>query len=58
MKKNYSSPTSIVINLELEQLIAASGSINDGNVHGATSARRSSNIWGDSSSDGESNIWK
>ena len=59
MKKIYSKTSSLVINLEAEQMIAASGDMSgklpDFNPEPASNQKNSS-IWGDASDD--SNIWK
>ena len=61
MKKNYSKPASIVINIEAEQMIATSGTIEDVPMHGGKSYSNhgNSSFWNEEPfSDGDNSIWK
>ena len=59
MKKNYSKPASIVINIEAEQMIATSGTIEDVPMHGGKSCSRNSSFWDEEPfSNNGNDIWK
>ena len=61
MKKIYSKPSSLVINLEAEQMIAASGTIEDVPMHGGKSYSNSGNssFWDEEPfSNNGNDIWK
>lgn len=61
MEKIYLKPLSVIVNLDAEQMIATSGSINDVPMHGADSysSNRKGFPWNeDLYGDGENTIWK